>query len=102
MRYFKIIYFTNGDEYNTHETILTEPKYREFQKMLGAGADQFIFTDQTIRRSQIKESGPADDIMKEYIAQGLTHKELGLPEPITFENKEEPKKLGEGFKQLYG
>ena len=82
MRYWKLIIYTTGEEYETKEFLINEPEFRQYQKAIAEGKDFLVLEDKVIKRNQIKEILPADEIVSEYRKQGL---ELpGLLEPAKF------------------
>ena len=80
MRYFKVIHFTTGDEYETSEFYIDEPRFRKIQKSILDGAEFLIFEDKLIKRSMLKEIKPAGEEIGEYKKMGISNKTLGLPE----------------------
>ena len=87
MRYFKLITYTSGEEYETKETLIDEPTFRQFQKAIVEQKDFIVLENKVIKRSMIKEILPADDIIAEYERSGITPKQLGLKENIKLEEK---------------
>lgn len=87
MRYFKLITYTSGEEYETKETLIDEPTFRQFQKAIVDQKDFIVLENKVIKRGMIKEILPADDIIKEYERSGITPKQLGLKETPELEEK---------------
>lgn len=91
MRYFKMIQYAEGDNYETKETIITEPIFQQYRQMIAEGKEKLVLQDRIISVSSIKEIVPADDIVAGYQKQGL--KIEGL-----LETPEVPKIAGEIMK----
>ena len=89
MRYFKLVTYTDGSEYETHEKLIDEPTFRKYQKALAEGNDFIITEDRVIKRKMIKEILPADDVVGEYVRSGVSLKSLGLPETPMIEEKKD-------------
>ena len=89
--YFKMyVYVEGGEDFETRETLIDLPTFRQYQKMIAEGRTHLVLKDRVIKVSSIKEIMPADDVVKEYISSGLPYSELGLRSP------EEIKELGKG------
>ena len=85
MRYWKIVVFTNGGDYETYEKLIDEPMFRQFQKAYAEGKEDIILEDRIIKRKMIKEIVPADEEIKEHKATGM-FKYLGLQESSKLES----------------
>lgn len=72
--------YVDGDAYETRETLIDEPTFRQYQKAMLDGAERLILEDRVIKTTSIKEILPANDIVKEYLSMGITLKSLGLAE----------------------
>lgn len=94
MRFFKVVTYTTGEEFETHEFYVDEPTFRIYQKAIAEGRDFIVAEDRVIKRKMIKEIIPADKDIAEYKKVGVTHKQLGLPERPLLEQNKEPKKEG--------
>ena len=90
MRYFKLITYTTGGEFETHEKLIDEPTFRQYQKAMIEGKDFLVLEDRIIKRNMIKEILPADADVKEYLAQGTSLKTLGLPENPKLDERYHP------------
>lgn len=109
MRFFKMNVYVSGDDYETRESLIDEETFRKYQKAIAEGSTHLILEDRVIKVSLIKEILPADEIVKEYIAVGISLKELGFKEPIKLKTGEQPqfqeqglKKISESIKEVYG
>ena len=63
-KYFRIVYYTDGEDYETHEKLVDEPTFRSIQKIMASGGGNVMFENGMIRTSAIKEIMPADDIVR--------------------------------------
>ena len=88
MRYFKLVTYTDGSEYETHEKLIDELTFRKYQKAIIEGADFIVAEDRVIKRKMIKEIIPADEIVAEHIRSGISLKTLGLPERVAIAESE--------------
>ena len=79
MRYFKVVTWTTGEDYETKEFYIDEIDFRKYQNALAGGNEFLMSDDRVIRRSQIKEIVQADGEIKEYLKCGLSLKTLNLP-----------------------
>ena len=113
MNYFKIIYRTGEEDWETSEVIIDESQYSKIQEQLSNGGDMIFIKDKaTIKRSCITSIVSANDIVANYQRQGL--KVDGLLEPAnqpkligkTIPNKERVgeylKRTEKSFKQKMG
>jgi hypothetical protein len=80
MRYFKMMVYVDGGDYETRETLIDEPTFRQYQKAMLDGAERLVLEDRVIKTTSIKEIFPADDIVHEYLAMGVSLKSIGLPD----------------------
>ena len=87
MNYYKVIQYGDREDYSTKETIIDEPTFRQYQKLISEGKDKIILKEAIISVSSIKEIVSANNEVAEYQRQGL--KIDGLLEPA---NK--PKEIG--------
>ncbi len=93
MRYFKLIYYTTGLEYETNEILMNEPFFRQIQKAIVENKDYILLEDRVIKRSSIKEITPADEIVKEYLGYNLSLKSIGIREVEQLESGEKDKSI---------
>jgi len=93
MNYFKIICYGNDAEFSTKETIIDEPTFRQYQKLISEGKEKIVLKDRIISVSSIKEITPANDIVAEYQRQGV--KIDGL-----IETAEKPKQIKGNVKKI--
>mgnify|MGYP001578278843 CR=1 FL=1 len=77
MRYFKLVLYTTGGEYETKESYIDESTFRQFQRAVVEGKDFIVLENKVIKRSLIKEIQPADEEVREYREMGVLHL-LGL------------------------
>jgi hypothetical protein len=99
MKYFKMIFYTTGSDYETMEKLIDEISFRKIQQALANGSDMLIMEDRVIRRNQIKEIISADEEVNEYKRVGLNiDKYFGLNSGKGIELKEGEK--GEELKQI--
>ena len=93
MRFFKVVTYTTGEEFETHEFLVDEPVFRVYQKAIAEGKDFIVAEDRVIKRKMIKEIVPADKEVSEYFRCGITPKMLGLPDRPRLE-EEKPRRSG--------
>lgn len=90
MRYFKLIFYVEGEDYETSEMLVDEPQFRQYQKAIATGATHLMMKDRVIKTTAIKEILPADDIVREFQASGTPLSRLGLSDkPLIEAPKEE-------------
>lgn len=95
-KYFKLLTYTGGEDYETRETLINFDTFRKFQQEISEGKDLLILSDRIIKVSSIKEISPADDIVEYHLKTGTSLKSLGLAEPTQadrLKNDPELKKL---------
>jgi hypothetical protein len=80
MRYYKVIRYGDGEDYSTKETLIDEPTFRQYQRLIAEGKEKIVLEDMVISVSSIKEISPADDIISEYQKNGVGID--GLLEPV--------------------
>ena len=85
MRFWKLVIYTKGEDYETREFFIDEPTFRQYQEAIVGDKEFIIMKDRVIKRSMIKEILPADTDIKEYLDQGSTLAQLGLPERTLIE-----------------
>ncbi len=93
MRYFKMVIYTTGGDFETREWLIDEPTFRQYQKAIAEGGTHLVLEDRVIKVSSIKEIMPATSEVREYLAQGYTLKGLGLPERGLLEGAPQVEKL---------
>jgi len=86
MRYYKVLQYGDDDTYSVKETLIDEPTFRQYQKLIAEGKEKLVLKDRIISVSSIKEIIPADDEIIEYQQQGVRID--GLLEPA-----EKPKQI---------
>ncbi len=80
MNYFKIIYRTGGEDWETSEILIDENQHTEIQKQMAEGLDYVLIRDKaTIKRTSIVSISDANSIVASFQNQGL--KVDGLIEP---------------------
>ena len=80
MKYWKIVYRTGEEDFETKEVIIDNEQYKLIQNALLRGEDFIVLKDKpTIKRSSIASISEADDIVSEIQRTGL--KVDGLLEP---------------------
>lgn len=79
--------YVEGEDYETKETLIDEPTFRQFQEAILQKGTHLVLEDRVIKVSSIKEILPADDIVAEYTRSGITPKQLGLKESPMLEEK---------------
>jgi len=85
--YFKIIYRTGEEDWETGEIIVDEEQHAKIQKQMSEGSDFIFIKDKaTIKRTAIVSITSANDIVANYQKQGL--KVEGFLEPA-----EKPKQI---------
>ena len=99
-RYYKLIVYTTGDEYETRETLIDEIAFRQIQRSIANGSDFIIFEDRVIKRNMIKEITSADDEVREFAKMGLSPARLGIPERKALPEGEREEQLSGGWKKL--
>ena len=72
MKYFRILQYGDGENYETKETIITEPIFRQYQKLIAEGKEKLVLEDRIISVSSIKEIIPAGEVVAEYQRQGVS------------------------------
>lgn len=87
MKYFKIIQYAEGENYQTKETIIPESIFIQYRDLISQGKEKLVLEDRIISVSSIKEIVPADDIVAEYQKEGM--RVDGLLEPAN-----QPKLIG--------
>ena len=85
MRFFKMMIYVTGEDYETREMIIDEPTFRKYQKAMISGVTHLVLEDKIIKMTSIKEILPADEIIKEYLNEGISLKQLGIKEPQKLE-----------------
>lgn len=100
MRYFKLVHYTSGEEYETSEFYINEPTFRKYQRAIAEDKDLLVLEDRVIKIKMIKEIMPAGAEIAEYRRMGIGFKELGLPECPQLE--EGIKTEEEGFTKISG
>lgn len=96
MNYFKIIYRTGEEDWETSEIIIDENQHNKIQEQLSGGSDMIFVKDRaTIKRSCITSIGSANDIIANYQKQGIKIDGLGLLEPA-----EKPKEIAGGVRKF--
>ena len=102
MRIWKLVIWTTGEQYDTKEFYIDEPKFRQYLKAIAEDKDFIIMEDRVIKRTMIKEIMPADGEIREYLEQGSTLKSLGLPENPLLEEAYHNKTIHQidGFRQI--
>ena len=106
MRFFKLMTFVSGEDYETHEKLIDEPTFRKFQRAFVEGKTHLMLEDRVIKMSSIKEILPADDIIAHRLKMGYTLAEMGFKDTEKLEEAKQAessgfaKKLGEGMKML--
>ena len=81
--YFKIIYRTGEEDWETGEIIVDEEQHAKIQKQMSEGSDFIFIKDKaTIKRTAIVSITSANDIVANYQKQGL--KVEGFLEPPNF------------------
>lgn len=98
--YYKLVTYTDGAEYETHEKLIDLDTFRKYQRAIAEGMKILILEDRVIKISSIKEIIPADDIVREYITTGGKLNELGLKESDRL-GQGETFRLDEGFKKAF-
>jgi len=98
MRIWKLIYYTTGEQYETSEFYIDEPKFRQYQKAILEGSEFLVLEDRVIKTKMIKEILPAEKEVEDYLRQGVRPDLLGLPKNF----KIAPPKEDPGFKKIEG
>lgn len=101
-RYWNLVIYTTGAEYETRERLIDEETFRQYQKAIMGGATHLVLEDRIIKVSQIKEVLPANDVVREYQDMGIPLKQLGLKEPTALPKTENAGQLKEKFGENYG
>ena len=78
MRFFKLTYFTSGEEYDYRERLLDEETFRKVKQAIAEGAEFLMFDDRVIKTKMVKEISPATKEVEEYLSQGHTLIGMGL------------------------
>jgi hypothetical protein len=104
-KFYKLITYAEGDNYETREKIITEEAFRQFQDAVINKAEFLVLEDRIIRISSIKEVLPADDEVAEYSRMGVAPEGIQLPEPsnrmLESGNKERKANIKELIKQYH-
>lgn len=87
MRYFKVIVYTTGEDFETRETLVDEPTFRQYQKAILEGREFLVLENKVVKTKLIKEILPADADVREQLAVGMTLESLGLPENPQIEER---------------
>lgn len=87
MRYFKVIVYTTGEDFETRETLVDEPTFRQYQKAILEGREFLVLENKVVKTKLIKEILPADADVREQLATGMTLESLGLPENPQIEER---------------
>lgn len=80
MRYWKVVIYRTGGEWETTEYYIDEPTFRQYQKAIIENKDFIVLENKIIKRTLIKEILPANEEIDEYLKQGVHLKTLGLKE----------------------
>lgn len=79
--YYKVIQYGNEEDYSTKETIIDEPTFRQYQKLISEGKEKIVLKEAIISVSSIKEIVLANDVVSDYQRRGI--KIDGLFEPMS-------------------
>lgn len=104
MNYFKIIYRTGEEDWETSEIIIDENQHKKIQEQMASGADYVFIKDKaTIKRTSITSIASANDIVGEYQKQGVKINGLLTPaeKPKLTGNVNEPRKIGDYLKDTH-
>lgn len=72
MNYFKILYRTGGEDWETSEVIIDEDQNTKIQAQLSSGSDMVFIKDKaTIKRTAIVSITSANEIVSNYQKQGV-------------------------------
>lgn len=80
MKYHTLTFYSGPDEFETKETLIDHATYIRIQEAMHEGRPFISVKDRLIKSSLIKEIAPANDIVQEYLAMGISLASLGLPE----------------------
>lgn len=82
-----MVYVKGGEDFETRESLIDEPTFRQYQKAMIEGSEKLVLEDRIIKMSSIAEILPDDGIVKEYLDMGVSLKTLGLKEPLMVESE---------------
>ena len=72
MKYFKIIFRTGEEDFETKEIIINEDQHKEIQNQIIDGSDFVVVRNKaTIKRTSIASISEANDIVAEYQKEGV-------------------------------
>ena len=63
--YYKVIQYGNEEDYSTKETIIDEPTFRQYQKLISEGKEKIVLKEAIISVSSIKEIVLANDVVSD-------------------------------------
>lgn len=80
MKYYQLVFYSGDGNFETMEILIDHEKFMSIQAALHGGAQFIGVKDRVIKSNMIKEIAPANHIVDEYLAMGVSLKSLGLPE----------------------
>jgi len=101
-RYFKLVYFVDGEDYDTMEALLSEQQFRAVQSAINEGKKFLMMENKVIRTQNVKEILPANEIVEEYRKMGIPLKQLGIVESPMLAAGVDDEKGRQRYEKMFG